>query len=31
MAIGAAHLAARFNRPGREVVDYFIYADRLGW
>jgi transketolase len=26
MAIGAAHLAARFNRPGAEIVDYFIYA-----
>jgi len=26
MAIGAAHLAARFNRPGAEVIDYFIYA-----
>ncbi|MEX1247662.1 MAG: transketolase [Anaerolineales bacterium] len=26
MAIGQVHLAARFNRPGHEVFDYFVYA-----
>lgn len=26
MAIAAAHLAARFNRPGHEIVDHHIYG-----
>ncbi len=26
MAIAEAHLAARFNRPGFEIVDHYIYA-----
>ena len=26
MAIGEAHLAARYNRPGHEVVNHFTYA-----
>jgi transketolase len=26
MAIGGAHLAAKFNRPGAELFDYHIYA-----
>ncbi|HEX5084781.1 MAG TPA: transketolase [Blastocatellia bacterium] len=26
MAIGAEYLAARFNRPGHEIFDYYIYA-----
>jgi transketolase len=26
MAIAEAHLAARFNRPGHEIFDHFIYA-----
>lgn len=26
MAIGQAHLTARFNRPGHDLFDYFIYA-----
>ena len=26
MAIAAEHLAATFNRPGRELVDHYIYA-----
>jgi len=26
MAIGAAHLAARFNRPGYPLIDHYIYA-----
>lgn len=26
MAIGQAHLAARFNRPGHSIFDYLIYA-----
>lgn len=26
MAIGQAHLAARFNRPGHSIFDYYVYA-----
>jgi transketolase len=26
MAIGQAHLAARFNRPGHDIFDYYSYA-----
>ena len=26
MAIGGAHLAAKFNQPGAELFDYYIYA-----
>ena len=26
MAIAGAHLASRFNRPGHDIFDYFIYA-----
>lgn len=26
MAMGAAHLGARFNRPGYPLVDHFVYA-----
>ena len=26
MAIAATHLASRFNRPGHDIFDYFIYA-----
>jgi transketolase len=26
MAMGAAHLAARFNRPGFPLIDHYIYA-----
>jgi transketolase len=26
MAIGEAHLAARYNRPGHEIVNHFTYA-----
>jgi transketolase len=26
MAIGEAHLAARYNRPGHEIFDHFTYA-----
>jgi len=26
MAIAEAHLAARFNRPGHDVIDHFVYA-----
>ncbi|MDH3944015.1 MAG: transketolase, partial [Anaerolineae bacterium] len=26
MAVAQAHLAARFNRPGHEIIDHFIYA-----
>ncbi len=26
MAIAEAHLAARFNRPGHEIVDHYVYA-----
>ncbi|QYK50301.1 MAG: transketolase [Anaerolineales bacterium] len=26
MAIGQAHLAARFNRPGHDIFDYYTYA-----
>jgi len=26
MAVAGAHLTSRFNRPGHEVFDYFIYA-----
>jgi len=26
MAIGGAHLAAKFNQPGGELFDYYIYA-----
>lgn len=26
MAIAHAHLASRFNRPGHDIFDYFIYA-----
>jgi len=26
MAIGQAHLAARYNRPGHEIFDYNVYA-----
>ena len=26
MAIAEAHLASRFNRPGHDIFDYFIYA-----
>jgi len=26
MALAEAHLAARYNRPGHEVVDHFVYA-----
>jgi transketolase len=26
MAIAEAHLAAEFNRPGKEIVDHYIYA-----
>ena len=28
MAIAEAHLAARFNRPGHEIVDHYTYAHR---
>ena len=26
MAMAEAHLAARYNRPGHEVIDHFVYA-----
>src|SRR6478736_4160788 len=26
MAMGAAHLAAQFNKPNSEVIDHFVYA-----
>lgn len=26
MAIAEAHLAARFNRPGYEIIDHYVYA-----
>jgi transketolase len=26
MAMGAAHLAATFNKPNNEVIDHFVYA-----
>lgn len=26
MAIAEAHLAAKFNRPGHEIIDHFVYA-----
>lgn len=26
LAIGQAHLASRFNRPGHDIFDYFVYA-----